>query len=114
MSADAISATLELPAAILYLLPWALAHSEDVNDLERACEVIDIAIEAYPEFGLFKGRNKLAVQQHREVLEKFGRYPQRNANFGRENTDAESAWLNDKENLPIWAGGKRSIEQTIK
>lgn len=114
VSADAISATLELPAAILYLLPWALAHSEDVNDLERACEVIDMAIEAYPEFGLFKGRNKLAIQQHREVLEKFGRYPQRNANFGRENTDAESAWLNDKENLPIWAGGKRSIEQTIK
>jgi uncharacterized protein (DUF924 family) len=73
-----------------------------------------MAIAAFPHFGLFKGRIKLAVQQHREVLEKFGRYPQRNANFGRENTDAENVWLNDKENLPIWAGGKLSIEQAIK
>ncbi len=73
-----------------------------------------MAIAAYPNFDLFKGRKKQAVQQHREVLEKFGRYPQRNVSFGRENTDAESAWLNDKENLPIWAGGKLSIEQTIK
>ena len=111
---DTVTATLELPAALLYLLPWALAHSEDVNDLERACEVIDMAIAAYPNFDLFKGRNKQAVQQHREVLEKFGRYPQRNADFGRENTDAENPWLNDKENLPIWAGGKLSIDQTIK
>ena len=50
---DAIQATLELPAALLYLLPWALAHSEDLNDLERACEIIDIAITAYSNFNLF-------------------------------------------------------------
>jgi uncharacterized protein (DUF924 family) len=43
-----IKETLELPAALLYLLPWALAHSEDLVDLERACEVIDMAIIAYP------------------------------------------------------------------
>ena len=111
---NSIAAVLELPAALLYLLPWALAHSEEVSDLERACEVIDMAIAAYPDFDLFRGRNKQAVQQHREVLEKFGRYPQRNADFGRQNTEAETAWLNDKETLPIWAGGKLSIDQTIK
>ena len=111
---DTISATLELPAALLYLLPWALAHSEDVSDLQRACEVIDMAYLAYPNFNLFKGRNKRAVQQHREVLEKFGRYPQRNSDLRRESTKAEKTWLNDKENLPIWAGGKLSIDQTIK
>mgnify|MGYP001383584856 FL=1 len=111
---DAIQATLELPAALLYLLPWALAHSEDLNDLERACEVIDIAITAYPNFNLFEGRNKQAVQQHREVLEKFGRYPQRNAEFGRDSTKEERLWLSDKENLPIWAGGNLSIDEKIK
>ena len=111
---DTVTTTLELPAALLYLLPWALAHSEDVNDLERASEVFDMAIAAYPDFDFFKGRNKQAVQQHREVLEKFGRYPQRNADFGRESTTAENAWLNYKENLPIWTGGKLSIDQNIK
>ena len=111
---DAIQATLELPAALLYLLPWALAHSEDLSDLERACEIIDIAISAYPNFNLFDGRNKQALRQHREVLEKFGRYPQRNAEFGRANTEEEHLWLSDKENLPICAGGNLSIDEKIK
>ena len=63
---------------------------------------------------MIKGRNKQAVRQHREVLEKFGRYPQRNAEFGRENTEEERLWLSDKENLPIWAGGNLSIDEKIK
>ena len=113
VSPEAIDETLKLPPAILYLLPWALAHSEELEDLERACEVIDLAITAYPQFSLFEGRNKKAVNQHRQVLEKFGRYPQRNAELSRANTKEETAWLNDKENLPIWAGGKLSFDQTI-
>lgn len=111
---DALKTALLLPAAILYLLPWALAHSEKVNDLTRACEIIDIAIIAYPKFNLFEDRNKKAILQHREVLEKFGRYPQRNKEFGRESTIEEQAWLADKDQLPIWAGGNLSIDQTIK
>ena len=114
VSPEALEETLTLPAAILYLLPWALAHSEEVKDLERACEIINMAITAYPQFSLFESRNKKAINQHRQVLEKFGRYPQRNADFLRENTKEEEAWLNDKENLPIWAGGKLSFDQTIK
>jgi uncharacterized protein (DUF924 family) len=114
VSAAEIKATLKLPAAILYLLPWALAHSEDLADLERACEVIDMAIKAYPNFKLFEGRNKQAVDQHRQVLQKFGRYPQRNTDLGRPSTEAEKAWLNNKDNLPTWAGGNLSFDQPIK
>ena len=72
-----------------------------------------MAINAYPNFNLFEGRNKLAVDQHLQVLEKFGRYPQRNAEFGRINTEAEKIWLDDKENLPVWAGGKLSFDKKI-
>ena len=111
---ETLKETLKLPAAFLYLLPWALAHSEDIKDLIKAAEIIDVAITAYPKFNLFEGRNKLAVDQHRQVLEKFGRYPQRNDEFGRENTEEEKAWLEDKENLPIWAGGKLSFNKRIK
>ena len=32
-------------------------------------------------------------QRHREEIERFGRYPGRNAALGRESTDAEAAWL---------------------
>ena len=84
-----------------------------LEDLELACELINKSIKEHPNFSLFKGRNKQAVNQHRQVLEKFGRYPQRNAEFGRINTEAEQLWLNDKENLPIWAGGKLSFDKNI-
>ena len=110
---NVINDTLKLPAAILYLLPWALAHSEEVQDLKSASELIDKAIMVYPNFSLFEGRNKQAVDQHLQVLEKFGRYPQRNAQYGRESTPNEIAWLNDKDNLPMWAGGKLPFNQRI-
>ena len=42
VSPESLKETLTLPAALLYLLPWALAHSEELKDLERACEIIDI------------------------------------------------------------------------
>ncbi|MHA7815352.1 MAG: DUF924 family protein [Pseudohaliea sp.] len=32
-------------------------------------------------------------QRHREEIERFGRYPGRNAALGRENSEAETAWL---------------------
>ena len=84
VSDGTVDETLKLPAALLYLLPWALAHSEDVSDLERACEVIDLAAAANPDFKLLQGRNRQAVDQHRQVLEKFGRYPRRNEQFAEQ------------------------------
>ena len=114
VKADKIEETLKLPPALLYLLPWALAHSENIADLVQACEIIDMTIDTYPHFSLFEGRNKKAVDQHRQVLEKFGRYPQRNLEFGRINTKEEELWLADKENLPMWAGGKLSVDQNIE
>ena len=114
MAPQMILETLTLPAAILYLLPWALAHSEDEADLDLACDFVDLAIGAYPNFKLFSERNKPAIDQHRQVLQRFGRYPQRNAEFGRENTVAEQSWLDDKDNLPVWAGGRASFRQTLE
>lgn len=113
MASQRIDTTLTLPAAILYLLPWALAHSEVVADLDLACDFVDLTIATHPNFRLFAERNKPAIDQHRQVLKKFGRYPQRNAEFDRETTAAEKARLDDKENLPVWAGGKASFSQRV-
>ena len=112
MKKNKIDATLKLPPALLYLLPWALAHSEDINDLIDACEIIDTTIDKYPHFKLFE-RNKKAVDQHKQVLEKFGRYPQRNSELGRNNTPLEKVWLADKDKLPTWAGGNLSFDEKI-
>lgn len=113
MGQDMLEETLSLPAALLYFLPWALAHSEVLEDLHHAVEFVDLSIEAYPEFKLFEERNKPAIDQHRQVLKRFGRYLQRNREFCRENTAQEQAWLDDKEKLPIWAGSKASFKQAI-
>ena len=43
VAVDLIEETLKLPAALLYLLPWALAHSEVLEDLDYARELIDKA-----------------------------------------------------------------------
>ncbi|KAL1523204.1 hypothetical protein AB1Y20_018156 [Prymnesium parvum] len=113
-SPDQIEKTVELPCAMLYLLPWALAHSEKVEDLTTACDTIDKFIARYPDFKLFSGRNKIAVAQHRDVLMYFGRYPQRNAAFGRTSTPPEKAWLEDKSKLPGWAGGDLNFDAKLE
>ena len=64
--------TLKLPPTLLFLLPWALAHSENIFDLISACEIINMAIDAYPNFNLFEGRNKKTIDQHRQLLENLG------------------------------------------
>ena len=56
VSKEKVEQTLKLPPALLYLLPWALAHSEEIVDLVRACEIIDIAIGAYPLKGEIRKR----------------------------------------------------------
>ena len=72
---DFVEKTPELPAAFLYLLPWALAYSEDILYLKRVCLVIDLPIIAYANFSLFKDLNRQAVTQHRKILDRFARYP---------------------------------------
>ena len=43
-----------------------------------------------------------AFLQHRDVIERFGRYPHRNAALGRESTEEEKAWL-ASDDVPGWA-----------
>ena len=73
-----------------------------------------MGIIAYSNLYLFESCNKQAVTQQSLVLQKFGRYPKRNEDFWRKNTYVEKAMLDDKENLPIWGGGKFSIDGPIK
>lgn len=42
-------------------------------------------------------------KSHLEVLQRFGRYPHRNHQKGREDTEEEKEWMSDYDNLPHWA-----------
>ena len=88
-------------------MEWAIAclpleHSENVEDhqqmKQRVTELEQLAQELQAETlqKPVKAFQQFA-QEHREVVEKFGRYPHRNAIIGRENTPEEAAFLSSGE-----------------
>jgi uncharacterized protein (DUF924 family) len=58
-------------------------HCEDIAMQDRSVELMATL-----------GENLLGyAQAHRKVIERFGRFPHRNAALGRASTPAEQAWL---------------------
>eukprot|EP00049_Salpingoeca_infusionum_P002563 m.58073 g.58073 ORF g.58073 m.58073 type:complete len:132 (+) comp11653_c0_seq4:1014-1409(+) len=85
---------------LFMLLP--LEHSEDIDNhkaLEVIVEDLELEVDSLGDFADdIKAYTKSFVQfknQHTEVLERFGRYPHRNAVLGRESTEEELAFLAD-------------------
>lgn len=74
----------ELAARERAFLYMPFMHSESLTEHDRA-------LELFSEPGL--EQNLEHEHRHRAVLERFGRYPQRNAALGRENTAEEAAFL---------------------
>lgn len=88
----------------LVFLQTALMHSECVEDHAQLSDVNDYADRQGPVilrdwFAMMR----TGGEAHTRVVERFGRYPHRNAANGRINTAAEDAWLADVDNLPNWA-----------
>jgi len=87
------------PAARLFLyLP--LEHSEDRGKQELSVQLfaqLEKDTKGTEEEAAGKGWYQFACL-HKEVVDRFGRFPQRNKVLGRENTPEEEEWLN---NLPV-------------
>lgn len=63
-----------------------LEHSEDLSDQEECCRLVGaIGSEGYLKF----------AQSHKAIIERFGRFPHRNATLGRANTPEEEDYLKD-------------------
>jgi uncharacterized protein (DUF924 family) len=74
-----------------------LMHSEDVNDhklLDDIFDEIEVEVEgdesAKACLVMIRGEEKT----HRDIIEKFGRYPHRNGVLGRMNTEEEEEYMN--------------------
>jgi len=73
-----------IPRAVFYYMP--LEHSEDLVDQIRCCELMAALGDAtYLDY----------AERHKAVIERFGRFPHRNAVLGRESTSDEIAYLNE-------------------
>jgi uncharacterized protein (DUF924 family) len=66
--------------AFLYL---PFEHSESLEDQRRACELMQPLGEEVYRYAL----------RHKEIIERFGRFPHRNAALGRASTPGELAFL---------------------
>ena len=74
----------------------ALMHSENLSDHD----LYDKAASPVDSFQSEKDREYARMglafeRKHREVLERFGRYPSRNACLGRQSTPEEIAFLKE-------------------
>lgn len=67
-------------------------HSEDACDQEFSVRLFEASPDG-PDFS----RNFEYAQRHRDVIERFGRFPHRNAVLGRSSTEAELAFLQDHQ-----------------
>jgi uncharacterized protein (DUF924 family) len=64
-----------------FYLPFE--HSEDMADQKRALEL----------FARLPGDSKRWAQLHHDIIQRFGRFPHRNAALGRESTTQEREYL---------------------
>lgn len=77
---------------VFFYLP--LEHSEVLEDQKQSVAVFKkLAEDARPDYRSFAENTYDYAIQHLKVIEKFGRFPHRNAALGRDTTPEEADWL---------------------
>jgi uncharacterized protein (DUF924 family) len=90
-----------MSAAERQFLYTPLMHSESAADHARALKLFGSLVDAFPALGVAKYALNFE-KEHAAVVERFGRYPHRNAAKGRTTTPEEAQWLASPD-LPSWA-----------
>jgi uncharacterized protein (DUF924 family) len=87
------------PHRLWFYMP--LMHSESLSSHNLVDEILDEyasevdALEGYQGTKMFLDGQRKAAKEHRDILERFGRYPHRNRALGRVSTQEEEAFLRD-------------------
>src|ERR1700724_1359186 len=89
---SAADAALDVVERMFFYMPLQHAESPDAQD-ESVAAYRRLLTEAPNELrGPFTGASRSA-ENHRAIIERFGRFPYRNRVLGRANTPAEEEWL---------------------
>ncbi|MEO8064228.1 MAG: DUF924 family protein [Pseudomonadota bacterium] len=92
----AADAALDPVERLFFYLP--LEHAESMEAQNASIVAFDRLVdEAPPGLREFAESVRGYARQHRDVIEKFGRFPTRNVALGRESTPAEREWLEKME-----------------
>jgi uncharacterized protein (DUF924 family) len=95
---SAADAALDVVERIFFYMPMQHAESREVQD-ESVAAYRRLRTEAPPELGRTFEATLRSAENHRSIVERFGRFPYRNRLLGRADTSAELDWLH--------AGGER-------
>jgi uncharacterized protein (DUF924 family) len=88
----AADAALDPFERLFFYLP--LEHAESMEVQNASMVAFDrMVAESPPEYREFSESIRGYARKHRDVIEKFGRFPMRNKFLGRESTPEELAWL---------------------
>ena len=85
-------AALDPVERMFFYMPLQHAESREVQDESVAAYRRLLAEAPQPLYGPFAAASRSA-ENHRAIIERFGRFPLRNRVLGRENTPAEEEWL---------------------
>ncbi len=89
-------ATLGLAQRMFFYMPMQHAEDRDAQD-ESVAAFTRLAAEAPPEVKALFEQAREYAQLHRDIIERFGRFPHRNEALGRVSTVAELEWLRTGE-----------------
>jgi uncharacterized protein (DUF924 family) len=91
---SAADGALDVLERFFFYMPLQHAESRDAQD-ESVAAYRRLLAEAPPEVrGLCEEALRFA-QEHRAIIERFGRFPHRNRALGRASTEAEEQWLRE-------------------
>ena len=77
---------------VFFYLPFE--HSEDAADQTLSVELFErVVADARPEFRAYAETVLDYARRHKDVIDRFGRFPHRNAILGRTNTPEEATYL---------------------
>ena len=89
---SAADAALDVAERIFFYMPLQHAESREVQD-ESVAAFRRLASEAPEELGVPFAAALRSAENHRAIIEQFGRFPHRNRALGRVSTPEEELWL---------------------
>jgi len=89
---SAADAALDTIERMFFYMPLQHAESREVQD-ESVAAYRRLLSEASPELRTAFAAGLRSAENHREIIERFGRFPYRNRVLGRTSTPQELAWL---------------------
>ena len=85
---------LDLAERLFFYMPLQHAENRDAQD-ESVAAFRRLLGEVPPELRAAFARNLGSAEKHRSIIERFGRFPHRNALLGRASTPEEEQWLKE-------------------